>query len=460
MGEERTCFITDGILLVEQIPFLEINELEIKGQVNEHASLRMRGKVPESKERQLALLTSYKTEIVLKTRQEMVLFRGVLKELDVEHSGGLIIVGVKALSHSCLFDGKKKKRPFHNTKAAVKDIIRAVSSDTKSSDVIIGDECACETGSFLMQYDETDWEFLKRVASLAEQTLIPDITVAYPAFYAGKPKEIASREILEPDSYSMIYDEGNMYRIRSRRDWMWLGDKVRFQGLDLYVRKVSVKLQQAVLCGVYELCFRDGLNTKREENESLAGKSVEGMVQKISRDQVLVNVNAADGNDNGESCWFPYSTVYASADGSGWYCMPEVGDCVRIQFADSAERNAYAASSMSRYAPGQGKGDRMKDYTKRYIRNKQGMEIQWTPERVRISANGAGGAEINIDGLISIMAGGRMKICAEQDVSICAGQDVQIKGGRGISISCGAKAELNMDDEGIVELKGNEIHTN
>ena len=133
---------------------------------------------------------------------------------------------------------------------------------------------------------------------------------------------------------------------------------------------------------------------------------------------------------------------------------------MRIQFADSAERNAYAASSTSRYAPGQGKGDRMKDYTKRYIRNKQGMEIQWTPERVRISANGAGVAEINKDGLISIMAGGRMKICAEQDVSICAGQDVQIKGGRGISISCGAKAELNMDDEGIVELKGNEIHTN
>lgn len=30
MGEERTCFITDGILVVEQIPFLEINELEIK----------------------------------------------------------------------------------------------------------------------------------------------------------------------------------------------------------------------------------------------------------------------------------------------------------------------------------------------------------------------------------------------------------------------------------------------
>ena len=53
-----------------------------------------------------------------------------------------------------------------------------------------------------------------------------------------------------------------------------------------------------------------------------------------------------------------------------------------------------------------------------------------------------------------------MKIHAVQDVSICAGRDVQIKGGKGISISCGAKAELNMDDNGVIELKGNEIYTN
>lgn len=462
MGEERTCFITDGILVVEQIPFLEINELEIKGQVNEHASLRMRGKVPESKERQLALLTSYKTEIVLKTRQEMVLFRGVLKELDVEHSGGLIIVGVKALSHSCLFDGKKKKRPFHNTKAAVKDIIRAVSSDTKSSDVIIGDECACETGSFLMQYDETDWEFLKRVASLAEQTLIPDITVAYPAFYAGKPKEIASREILEPDSYSMIYDEGNMYRIRSRRDWMWLGDKVRFQGLDLYVRKVSVKLQQAVLCGVYELCFRDGLNTKREENESLAGKSVEGMVQKISRDQVLVNVNAADGNDNGESCWFPYSTVYASADGSGWYCMPEKGDQVRVYFPTNQEKDAYAVSAISGHEPEPGDAeDPMGNPNVKYLRTKADQVIQFAEDGIIINS-GSGQATIFLgnSGELTVYGSTDVNVTAQNTLSLISNGQVLVGATDSITMKKGEGTFITMDKEGDITLKGSKIYSN
>ncbi|WP_300713717.1 hypothetical protein [uncultured Acetatifactor sp.] len=151
MGEE-TSFITEGSLLVEQIPFMEISALELNGQLNEHASLRICGKVPESEERQLTLLAPHKTEIVLKAGQGTVLFRGILKELDVEHSAGLIIVEAKVLSHSFLFEGKKKRRPFHNEKAMVRDIIQAVSSDTKPSDVILGEECACEAGSFLMQH--------------------------------------------------------------------------------------------------------------------------------------------------------------------------------------------------------------------------------------------------------------------------------------------------------------------
>ena len=39
MREEETYFITEGILQVEQIPFQEINTLEMNGQVNEHGSL-------------------------------------------------------------------------------------------------------------------------------------------------------------------------------------------------------------------------------------------------------------------------------------------------------------------------------------------------------------------------------------------------------------------------------------
>lgn len=44
--------------------------------------------------------------------------------------------------------------------------------------------------------------------------------------------------------------------------------------------------------------------------------------------------------------WFPYSTVYSSPDGSGWYVMPEAGDQIRLYFPDEREQHAFAASSV------------------------------------------------------------------------------------------------------------------
>ena len=45
--------------------------------------------------------------------------------------------------------------------------------------------------------------------------------------------------------------------------------------------------------------------------------------------------------------WFPYSTVAGSSDGSGWYCMPEAGERIRIYFPEGDEGKAYAISALS-----------------------------------------------------------------------------------------------------------------
>lgn len=460
MGKEESYFIEEGDLLVEGVPFLELNALELYEQLNEHASLRLCGNIREEDEDSINMMAVFGKDIILKTRVGSTLFCGVLTELSVKHIGRLIAVEIRARSHTFMLDRKKKKRPFHDGDKTLEKLIRTVVRDTERAEVIIGAECQRTVGNFLMQYEETDWEFIKRVASIARQTLIPDVAIGYPAFYVGKSRQDCSQELSRLDSYSMLYDGENVYRVHSSGDWLKLGDVVRFRGLELYVRKVMVTLEQSVLCGTYELCCREGLDIEQTANGILAGKSVKGTVQDIQRDQVYVNVEDTDGNENGTCGWFPYSTVYASPDGSGWYCMPEVGDQVRIQFPDSEEKNAYAVSSISSYQSNRSQGDKMRDYTRRYIRNMQGMEIIWTPEYVRISANGSSVAQIDKNGLISITAGKKIAIRAGKDISVHAGRDIQLCGGSGVHIGCGVKAEINMDDNGVIEIKGNKIYTN
>ena len=56
-----------------------------------------------------------------------------------------------------------------------------------------------------------------------------------------------------------------------------------------------------------------------------------------------------DEDENKEGCgrhWFDFATVYSTPDGAGWYCMPEVGDEVRVVFPDNYEEHAYVASSV------------------------------------------------------------------------------------------------------------------
>lgn len=58
-----------------------------------------------------------------------------------------------------------------------------------------------------------------------------------------------------------------------------------------------------------------------------------------------------DQLDANSNYWFPYSTIYASEDNTGWYCMPEIGDSIRIYFPSKKEEEGIAISSVAREIP-------------------------------------------------------------------------------------------------------------
>ena len=65
-----------------------------------------------------------------------------------------------------------------------------------------------------------------------------------------------------------------------------------------------------------------------------------------------------DGPCGGKDAyWFPYATMSAALDGSGWYYMPEAGDRVRVEFPDKYAQDALVINSASVYdAPSGGEG--------------------------------------------------------------------------------------------------------
>lgn len=463
--------ITAGEISVLPIPYIEITSLEITERSGDHSFVYVEGKISAKDKRELDHFCRFGTEMTICKGTNAVLFYGLITELTIKECADVVTVVVRGASHTILLDREKKTKPFHDVDKTIKAIIQSVTEETAGAKTIVENRCEKQVEQFMMQYEETDWEFIKRIASHCGQHVFPDSGCSYPAYYVGKPTLLMEVEIADDIPYTLNWNDeyeesatsnaGKMkYVIKVNDRCLKLGECVKFKGTVLFVRSLRRCLEQAVLNDCYDLCSREGLDTPFMRNSKLAGKEVMGTVSAIRGDHVNVQVFADDGNGSGKACWFVYSTVYASSGDSGWYCMPEVGDKVRIRFPNDNENDAYAISSVSDYSPQNGKKDRMRDYSVRYIRNKQGMEVMWSPDRVSISANGASLIDINKNGTLFISSDSKVTIHANQDVRMEAGNEIHISGGGGIRISCGAKAEITMDDTGIIELKGNEIHTN
>ena len=133
-------------------------------------------------------------------------------------------------------------------------------------------------------------------------------------------------------------------------------------------------------------------------------------------------------DENKASCgvrWFPYSTVYSTPDGTGWYSMPEIGDSVRVYMPTENEAEAYVISSTHLEVKEETKnpdiGDNRRtnpDY--KSIMNKQGKEVLFTPNTLLITNNKGMSIEIIDEEGIKIISDKDIIITSEEDITIAS----------------------------------------
>ena len=72
----------------------------------------------------------------------------------------------------------------------------------------------------------------------------------------------------------------------------------------------------------------------------MAGAALQGTVIESQKDKVKVHLAIDEGKESADVYLFPFSAMQASSDGSGWYYMPEVGDCVKVCIPAWEEKGA------------------------------------------------------------------------------------------------------------------------
>ena len=472
-----------GNLKVSPFELVQLQDLTLTKKINDHGRLNFRGIISEDKKDTYVHAVNNKTSVkidMVVNAKETPLFNGIVMNIAIKKVRDIYYIEVDAISYTYLLDIQLKKRSFQDKSMNHYTLVKNIVQNYGDADFIYAEKQDTSIGNLTIQYEETDWEFLKRMASRFHTGLVPYIVSDKIQFFFGIPTS-GTTEKLDDFMYSVKkrlsdyrYSNENKLSSTQEQDFIVfqiqteklieIGSSVLFKGRTFYVQEALTTIENGILLHEYSLSTRAGLEQKKVFNNSFKGLSIGGQVIAVQRDKVKVHLKIDAKQDKAKAYFFPYATIYASADGSGMYCMPEIGDSIRISFPNNLEEEAIAISSVSQYNPDQGipsEQDKMGDPNVRYLRNPAGMEVKLTPTTVQITAKD-GQAYIIMDeaGHITVSGKKDIRMTAAENVVIRAEKGIIISAGEEVSIGCDKGGKIILDKGGNVNIQGTEVFNN
>ncbi|MBE5988921.1 MAG: hypothetical protein E7250_14455 [Paenibacillaceae bacterium] len=358
-----TEYINVKIMLNSQEIFLINPLINIQKNAGDHTKLKIQGVVRENSYHQLIIADTRTDVQVQLSDQPENLFWGIVTHIDIQVS---VSEGkqyqelyLEARSFSSLLDKNKQYRSFQKQNASYKEIIEFIIKDYQGSNYIINPELTEKfLNRFTVQYNETDWEFLKRIASFLHVPLVASHNTKGAKFTFGVIWKTKVFEISKEDECQVEIIHSSINKSETAEDdyqgeqqyFKWkvdstetpvfeVGDCVLYKGIRCYVKKADVAIQNHIITQVCYLYGKKGFYAPEERNKFITGLSLPGSVKEVKNNQIKVSLDIDASNEN--ECWFLYSTFYST-----FYCMPENGDRVNLYFPDNIENHAFVLNSV------------------------------------------------------------------------------------------------------------------
>ena len=381
---------------------------------------------------------------------------------------GRAAVDLQVYSSSCKLDLKRKNRSFQDEQRSRGNLFSLLLKEYQGD--FIWDQPGREgaVGKFLMQYQETDWEFLKRVASQKGYLLSPEIHFPGIRVCVGLPKYQIRKTL--PDGNCCIRN-----RMSGRWEYQMPGGMISFP--------------EYVVEGVFE-DFQIGEAVQFLELP-LIGAAVQGTVTETTPTMSRLMLKT-DGSGEKIRSWH-HQPVYYSGSGKGYSGRPEKGDTQYVCFPTMEENDRYiiggAGSSFQQISdmtegivsgiekedsraetgtPGEAaRREKLsippeRSDTGRVTKDNAPENKSWsTPEKQSVSlagkeirlATGKGDA-LNMTRL-GIMFSGKGNITVTGSEIALSGTKVNLQAKDYISIKCGGSALAMLSD--VIHIKGTDV---
>jgi hypothetical protein len=443
--------IDTGKITISPFEFYSILEIRIDSELNKHSTLYARGIIEEKQQFKPVNTANEIVKIVCKNG-EQVYFKGVLQNVKITRVSGVYYLEINAASSTVLLDIVKQKRSFQDNSQKYEKIVETVISDKNGN--VSYNAPAKTVENIILQYNETDWEFSKRLASHTNDVLIPIID-DNPFFHFGVPssrgailkstnyslsKDMEAYRSMDAEPKTLTVDKVNIYTVETDAFVCELGEKVELNDIksDLYACHISISLVDCALTVTYTLCEKKSLSTPKAFNSAITGLTLNGKVMNAENDNVKLHLDIDKKQDKDKAHLFVYSTGYSTEQHTGWYVMPEEGDTVQLLFPVEDEKYAYAVSSIRQTDTG-----KTSDPLVKYWRTTFGKEIKMDKKEILVSAqDDETYIRINMDKGINIKSPDPIRIVSEDNLDIGGMKNISIVADSNILASANSTLKL------------------
>ena len=448
-------------------PFVveSIVEMKVEQSLNQHASMYLKGIIPKESGDSGVMDTDDSTVITV-SDQDGVIFGGLVQDIRASFEGQVYYLEVWAVSFSIKADTDVISRSFQDAGMNYQQIGDLMAGENELS--MSMEASPLSIHNLLLQYQETNWEFLKRIASHNHSVLLP--SVEEPKFYFGIPKGNDKGSLLSyrfsvgknirryrrhfGAGVDVSSEDSLEYIVHADDSVLAIGDTVDYGGTALFVREARIHLADAVLTCRYVLCPENGLKVPAVSNPRITGLTLAGQVLEVNQDTVKVLLCVDESQDSATAYAFPYMTPYSAENHTGLYLMPETGDVVNIQFPTEDESLAVALTSYR-----QADSDKTGDPNVKYLRTPHDKEIKISEDEILITAKTGGlyiklnqdngievfsqhGITVNTLSSIDMMAAGHISLSAGTNIILNAGLAGSLNAGKGISVMAGKDVSI------------------
>ena len=382
-----------------------IQEFVLDENINEHQKLEIQLEMDDEQRKNLERVIEkedVEIEIELTNADKDVkrkVFSGIVDYFEILDYGsyGCRIL-MRAFSKSVLFDRKneKKYRVFQDRNLMFSDIIDEINKEyaDKKLEIKYSDIAKKQIGSLIVQFDETDWEFLVRLASQLKTGMfvIEQGIILFGMVEMGEIK----KENKYFSDYSLVRDYKNLYYKVHSNKVINLGDTVSISENavenegnnknssgnkgNFSVLKTRIFLKDFILKSEFLATDMSGYHIFKKYNEKIKGCRIEANVERVFEDggiakmevrfaeglkKIVQERSNSESNDKAYDDYgikrFPlsYQTFYSQTN-TGFFCTPEINDTVEVYFPNEDERFAKVSWAINNKGNG-----RFSDYTKR-----------------------------------------------------------------------------------------------